>query len=428
MEEAAATSEDVPRVVIVGAGFGGLAAAEELGGGRCRVTVVDRRNHHLFMPLLYQVATGALSAAEIAEPIRHLLRRHTNIEVRMGAVVDIDTARRRVRLQDGEELAYDRLVVATGSRSSWFGHPEWQQHAYGLRSVEDARRIRSCLLSAFEEAEATSDPAQRRRLTTFVVVGGGATGVELAGSLAELAGQSLAREFRHVDPAQARILLLEASDRLLPAMPDALSAYAKRALERLGVEVKLNTAVESVDADGVVVAGEHQPAACVLWGAGVAASPAAEWLGVEPVKGGRVPVDPTLAVPGLEGVYVIGDSAACPGPDGQPLPGLAQVAKQQGHHLGRELHRHLADGRPLAPFRFHNRGDMATIGRNAAVADFNGTTLRGRLAWLLWGLVHVYLLVGFQNRLLVTLRWLWAWATHRRGARLIDREEPSGRP
>ncbi|MEX0757971.1 MAG: NAD(P)/FAD-dependent oxidoreductase [Tistlia sp.] len=426
MEQAAAGQARAPRIVILGAGFGGLAAAQELGGAPAQVTVVDRRNHHLFIPLLYQVATGALSPAEIAEPIRHLLRRHRNVEVVLGDVAGIDTAARKVRLEDGGELPYDRLVVATGSRSSWFGHPEWREHAPALRSLEDARRIRSRLLLAFEQAERERDAEERRRLLTFVVVGGGATGVELAGAVIELARRALKREFRHIDPAAARVFLLEAGDRLLPSMPRELSDYARRALERLGVEVRLKAAVESVDAAGVTVAGERQPAACVLWGAGVAASPAAEWLGVEAAKGGKVEVEESLAVPGLQDVFVIGDAAACPGPDGTPLPGLAQVAKQQGRHLGRELRHHLPDGLPPAPFRFRNRGDMATIGRHAAVADFDGRTLRGRPAWLLWGLVHVYLLVGFQNRLLVTLRWLAAWATNRFGARLITLEEAPG--
>lgn len=407
------------RVVIIGAGFGGLAAAEALGGSAARVTVVDRHNHHLFVPLLYQVATGVLPPAEIAEPIRHLLRRHENVEVVMAEAVGVDPEERAVLLAGDRRLPYDRLVLANGSGTSWFGHEEWRAHAPGLRSIEDARAIRSRLLAVLERAETEPDPTARRRLMTVVVVGGGATGVELAGAIAELTRQALRHEFRHIDPAAVRVVLVEAGPRLLPQMPEQLSNYARRALERLGVEVRLDAAVEAVDAEGVAVAGERLQAETVLWGAGVRAAPAAEWLGVEAAKGGRIPVDSTLAVPGIEGVYAIGDLAACPGPEGEPLPGLAQVAKQQGRHLGRQLRRHLRDGRPLEPFRFRNLGDMATIGRNAAVADFGRVTLTGRVAWLLWGFVHVYLLVGFQNRLLVMLRWVWAWLTHRRGARLV---------
>lgn len=419
MAGADAPGPQQPRIVIVGAGFGGLAAAEALGGAPAQVTVVDRRNHHLFVPLLYQVATGALSPAEIAEPIRHLLRRHRNVSVVMDEVVGVDPAARRVRLAGGGELPYDRLILASGSAPSWFGHDDWARHAPGLRSLEDAQEIRSRVLGALERAESETDAARRRRLTTMVVVGGGATGVELAGSLIELTRHALKREFRRIDPADTRVVLVEAGPRLLPGMQEALSDYARRALERLGVEVRLGAMVEAVDAEGVTVAGERLAAAAVLWGAGVTASPAARWLGVEPAKGGRLPVEPTLEVPGFEGVYALGDTASCPGPDGEPLPGLAQVAKQQGAHLGRQLRHRLAGDGPLRPFRFENRGDMATIGRNEAVADFGRRTLTGRLAWLLWGLVHVYLLVGFENRLLVTLRWLWAWATHRRGARIV---------
>lgn len=426
MDRPAALRGDLPHVVVAGAGFGGLAAARALAGGAVRVTLVDRRNHHLFVPLLYQVATAVLAPSDIAEPIRHLLRRHANIEVVMDEVVGIDAAARTVQLADSGALAYDRLIVATGSRPSWFGHPEWQEHAPGLSSIEDARAIRARLLGAFERAEATEDEAEQRRLLTIVVVGGGATGVELAGAIVELSRHVLAREFRRIDPTLARIVLVEAGERLLPAMPEELSDYARRALERLGVEVRLKTPVESVDAEGATLPGERLETGTVLWGAGVAASPAAEWLGIAAERGGRIKVDASLAVPALDGVYVIGDTAFVEQPDGRPLPGLAQVAKQQGEHLGRQLRRHLADGAALEPFRFRNRGDMATIGRNAAVADFGRFRLRGLPAWLLWGVVHVYLLVGFENRLLVTLRWLWSWLTHRRGARLITREPDTG--
>jgi len=408
-----------PHVVIVGAGFGGLACARALGGKPVKVTIVDRRNYHLFVPLLYQVATAALSPADIARPIRRILGRFANIEVVLGTVTGIDTVTRRVRLAGGTELTYDKLVVATGSDYSYFGHPEWAECAPGLRSLEDARRIRARLLTAFERAEVSRDPARQAALMTTVIVGGGPTGVEMAGAVAELARHALARDFQHIDPRRAKIVLIEAGPRILSGFPEKLSDYAKAALERLGVTVITNEAVESIDAKGVVVAGRRIDAGTVIWGAGIKASPAGGWLGAALDRAGRVPLDPDLSVKGVADVYALGDIASTPDENGTPLPALAQVAAQQGYHLGRALAANLQDGRPLPPFKFHNRGNTAIIGRHAAVFDFGWTQLKGRFAWLMWAIIHVYLLVGFDNRLRVTLQWVWAYMTYERGARLI---------
>ncbi|GAA0600779.1 NAD(P)/FAD-dependent oxidoreductase [Caenispirillum bisanense] len=418
-------AETEPRVVIIGAGFGGLACAQALGGAPVRVTVVDKNNYHLFAPLLYQVATAALSPADIAEPIRRILHRHRNIDVRMGKVSGVDTAGRQVILSDGARLPYDRLVVATGSIYSYFGHEaEWQRHAPGLKTIENAREIRARLLYAFESAEAITDPEERRRLMTTVVVGGGPTGVEMAGAVAELCRYTLSRDFRHIDPRQARVLLIEAAPRILGPFPEDLARYAERALEAKGVKVVTGAMVDSIEADGVVVGGRRIPAGTIVWGAGVKAAPAAEWLGIEPAKGGRIAVEPDLSVRGLDGVYALGDVALAAGEDGAPLPGLAQVAKQQGEHLGRALAQLARDGTPVPAFRFRSRGNTAIVGRNAAIFDFGRRRLKGRLAWLLWAVVHVWLLVGFEKRMRVSFQWLWRWLTYQRGARIITREPP----
>ena len=414
--------ENWPRVVIVGAGFGGLACAQALGGKPVNVTIVDRRNYHLFVPLLYQVATAALSPADIARPIRRILGRHKNIEVVLGTVTGVDTAARRVRLGNGTELPYDKLVVATGSDYSYFGHPEWAEFAPGPRSLEDARRIRARLLTAFERAEASPDAARQDALMTTVIVGGGPTGVEMAGSVAELARHALARDFRIIDPRRAKIILIEAGPRILSGFPEKLSDYAKTALEKLGVTVITKEAVESIDATGVVVAGRRIDAGTVIWGAGIMASPAAGWLGAALDRAGRVPLNPDLSVKGVADVYALGDMASTPDEKGTPLPALAQVAAQQGYYLGRALARNLQDGKPMPPFKFHNRGNTAIVGRHAAVFDFGWMQLKGRFAWLMWALIHVYLLVGFDNRLRVSLQWLWAYITYERGARLIMRD------
>jgi len=411
-----------PHIVIVGAGFGGLACAQALGGKPVRVTIVDRRNYHLFVPLLYQVATAALSPADIARPIRRILGRYKNIEVVLGTVTGIDTTARRVRLSNGSELAYDRLVVATGSDYSYLGHPEWAEFAPGLCSLEDARRIRARLLTSFERAEAARDPAAQAALMTTVIVGGGPTGVEMAGAVAELAGHALARDFRNIDPRRAKIMLIEAGPRILSGFPEKLSVYANKVLAKLGVTVITKEAVESIDAKGVVVAGRRIDAGTVIWGAGIKASPAAGMLGAALDGAGRVPLNPDLSVKGVADVYALGDMANTPDDKGAPLPALAQVAAQQGTYLGRALARNLVDGEPLPPFKFHNRGNTAIVGRHAAVFDFGWMQLKGRFAWLMWAIIHVYLLVGFDNRVRVALQWLWAYVTYERGARLIMRD------
>jgi NADH dehydrogenase len=389
-----------PQVVIVGAGFAGLAAAKRLGRAPVAVRVIDRRNHHLFQPLLYQVATAALSPADIAEPIRAVLRPYRNVEVLLDQVTGIDTAARRVLTRETAAHSYDFLIVATGSGDAYFGHEDWARFAPGLKSIEDATDIRRRLLLAFERAEGVADPALRQRLLTFVLVGGGPTGVEMAGAVAELAKATLARDFRHIDP-------------------EKLGAYAGSALARMGVDVRLETTIEHIDAEGVIARGERIPAATVIWSAGVRATPVGRWLGVATARNGAVRVEPDLSVPELPEVFVPGDAALAPGPDGTPLPGLAAVAEQQGRYLG-ELIAARVEGRPDAgPFVYRDRGTMATIGRSAAVADFGGVQLTGHVAWLLWGLVHIYLLIGFRNRLAVFVNWMWSWLTYGRGACLI---------
>jgi NADH dehydrogenase len=416
-----------PRVVILGAGFAGLAAARALGSSRAHVTIIDRRNYHLFVPLLYQVATAALSPADIAEPIRKILRRHKNVEVLLGAVTGIDREARTVRLADGGSVGYDSLIVATGSSYNYFAHPEWEAHAPGLKTIADARKLRSRLLSAFELAEREPDPQRQRDLMTTVVVGGGPTGVEMAGSIAELARYTLARDFRHVDPASARVLLIEAGPRILAAFPERLARYAHERLERLGVEILCKQPVEDIGPAAVRVAGKEIAAGTVIWGAGIRASAAGAWLGADTDRIGRVRVNEDLSVPGMDGVYVIGDSALCvDAATGEPLPALAQVSQQQGRHLGRELRRHVANGTALRPFRFNDRGNTAIVGRNAAIFDFGSWRLRGWPAWMLWAIVHIYLLVGFEKRLLVSLQWLWRYLTFQRGARLITGDSETG--
>ncbi|MBN9538532.1 MAG: FAD-dependent oxidoreductase [Alphaproteobacteria bacterium 65-37] len=407
-----------PHIVIVGAGFGGLSAAHALANAEADVTVVDRRNYHLFQPLLYQVATAGLSPAQIASPIRAILRRAANIRVVLGRVSGVDRQRRTVEV-DGHEIEYDQLVLATGSRHAYFGHDEWERVAPGLKKIDDATGIRRRILTAFEHAEAMAPAEDRRRFLTFVVIGAGPTGVEMAGAIAELAHVALRHDFRTIDPREARIVLVEAGPRVLPAFPLELSAAAQKALDRLHVEVRLGTPVSNCDETGVTIGEDHLPAATIVWAAGVAASPAARWLGTEADPVGRVVVGPDFTVPGHPEIFVIGDTAHALDANGKLLPGLAPVAKQQGAYVARVLRARIAGKRPPGPFRYRDWGTMATIGRRAAVADFGWLRLSGTLAWLMWGLVHVSFLIGFRNRLVVMLDWIWSYLTFQSGARLI---------
>jgi NADH dehydrogenase len=407
-----------PRIVIVGAGFGGLTAAMHLSRADAEIVVIDRRNHHLFQPLLYQVATAALSPADIAAPIRGVLNRQANAEVVFGEVTGVDTAGRAVLVGD-RRIAYDQLVIATGARESYFGHDDWAAVTSSLKTIEDATDMRRRILIAFERAESCDDPDERQRLLTFVIVGGGPTGVELAGALAELAMKSLMRDFRRIDPKTTRIILIEAGPRLLPAFPPHLAAVAEQALARLGVDVRTDALVSACDRCGAVIGSERIESRTVIWAAGVAASPAAAWLGVVPGKGGRVPVSPDLTLPDHPEIFVIGDTAQVLGSDGNPLPGVAPVAKQQGAYVAKTIIRRLATRAPLAPFRYHDLGNLATIGRKEAVVDLGWIKLSGRIAWLVWSLAHIYFLIGFRNRLAVAVDWLWSYITYQRGARII---------
>jgi NADH dehydrogenase len=407
-----------PQVVIVGGGFGGLEVAKGLGGAPARVTLVDRRNHHLFQPLLYQVATAVLSPADIAQPIRAVLRDKSNVEVLLGEVSSVDVDAKQVVLSDGTRLPYDYLVLAAGASHAYFGHDEWEPYAPGLKSLEEATDIRRRLLVSFEEAERETDPERRKALMTFVVVGGGPTGVEMAGAIAEIARYSLAKDFRHIDTRDARVILLEAVDRLLLAFPTQLSRYALWDLQRLGVDVRFNTPVTNIGPGVVTAGGTEIKAETVIWAAGVKSSPIGATLGVETDRAGRVIVEPDLSIPGHPEVFVIGDMSSLMSPSGRPYPGVAQVAKQEGAWAAKNIRRLMA-GKKTEPFQYIDLGNMATIGRNAAVADIRGITLTGFIAWLVWALVHVFNLIGFRNRVVVGLQWLWGYLTFQRGARLI---------
>jgi len=424
------TNADLEHVVIVGAGFAGLNCAKALGGAPLRVTLIDRNNYHLFVPLLYQVATAALSPADIAEPIRKVMSRYPNISVMMGELLAIDRDRRHIKLQDGSCILYDRLVLATGSKYNYFGHREWEAVAPGPRTIADARALRSRLLRAFEQAEHEKDPKRQQALMTILVVGGGPTGVEMAGAIAELSRFTLARNFRRIDPASARILLVEAGERILAGFPPQLSAYATARLARMGVEVLTSHRVDALSEGQATINGEQISVATIVWGAGIKASPVAAWLDVKGDRLGRVQVNPDLSVPGIEDVYIIGDSALCTDhTNGHPLPALAQVAQQQGYHLGRAIAGQSRTGAPLPDFQFRNRGNTAVIGRNAAVFDFGKRLMKGFPAWILWAIVHVYLLIGFDKRVKVSLQWLWRYFTYQRGARIIsDTAPPASRP
>jgi NADH dehydrogenase FAD-containing subunit/uncharacterized membrane protein YphA (DoxX/SURF4 family) len=413
--------EGMPRVVIVGGGFGGVAAAKVLRKASCQVTLIDQRNYYLFQPLLYQVATAGLSPADIAGPIRGLFRNQPNMRVLLGTVTDVDLDRREVIVRD-LRVPYDHLVIAAGARHSYFGHDEWARFAPGLKQIDDATNIRSRLLFAFEQAENAESAAMQREMLTFVIVGGGPTGVELAGAIAELARHGLAREFRAIDPTMARVILMQAGPRILPTFPESLSREATAALTALGVAVLTNSAVDRIDEEGVVVSGHRVAARNVFWAAGVMASPAAKWLKAEADPAGRVKVGEDLSVPGAPGVFAIGDTALSNGWQGKPVPGLAPAAKQQGRYVASVIRAHI-DGRPRpAPFRYRHAGSLATIGRKAAVADFGRLQLSGPLAWWVWGVVHILFLSGMRNRLVVAVEWFWAYLTYHPSTRLITDE------
>jgi NADH dehydrogenase len=407
-----------PRVVIIGAGFGGLSAAKRLAKSPCRITLIDRHNYHLFQPLLYQVATAALSPADIASPIRGIVRHDQNVNVILAKVSGVDLDRREV-IAEGHHVKFDTLIVATGAQHAYFGHDDWAGYAPGLKTIDDATYLRRRILLAFEKAETEPDAAERRRLLNFVIVGGGPTGVEMAGAVAELAKRALASDFRAIDPRQARIILVEASPRLLTAFNPSLSEAAKRSLEALGVEVRLEAAVTAADCGGVSLTSERIEARTIIWGAGVMASPAGRWLGVPTDHVGRVFVEPDLSVAGSPDVFVIGDVAHTLGADGKPLPGVAPVAKQQGRYVADLIKARVAGTRLPPPFRYRDSGSLATIGRKRAVAQFGKIKLHGFIAWLLWSMAHIYFLIGFRNRIVVAMSWAWSYATFQRGTRLI---------
>jgi len=413
----------VPHIVIIGGGFGGLDAARALAGAPVRVTILDRHNYHLFQPLLYQVATASLSPGDIASPIRWVLRHQSNVTVLLAEARAIDSVSNRVLLDGGHgraDMAYDYLIVAPGATHAYFGHPEWAPRAPGLKTLDDALEIRRQLLLAFEAAEREPDPEAQRRLLTFVIVGGGPTGVELAGALAEIARQSLKQDFRAIRPESARIVLVEGGPRLLNTFPETLSSAAHASLTRIGVEVRTSSIVTGVDPDGVRIGEERIAAQTVLWAAGVAASPLATSLGVDLDRAGRVAAEPTLAVPGHPRIFVAGDICALK-QNGVLLPGVAQVAKQEGAHAARNVLRAIG-GRPLEPFRYRDYGNMATIGRGSAVADIGGVRASGWFAWLIWLFIHIFWLIGFRNRVSVLSEWAWSYMTLQRRVRLITGE------
>jgi NADH dehydrogenase len=417
---------DAPHVVIIGCGFGGLAAAKALGGAPVRVTVIDRANHHLFQPLLYQVATAGLASVAIAAPIRYILRRHANVTTLLAEVRGIDVERRSIELDDGSALGYDYLVVAAGATHSYFGHDDWAPLAPGLKTLDDAMEIRRRILLAYERAERTADPDERRRLLNFVVVGGGATGVELAGTLAEIARHTLRDEFRRIDSRDAHVVLVEGAERVLPTYPPDLSDKARRQLERLGVEVRTKTFVTAIDEAGVQLGGARMAAATVLWAAGIAASPLARSLGAPLDRAGRVNVAPDLSLAGHPEVFVIGDLATVSS-DGKPVPGIAPAAKQMGRRAARNI---LARTRGAATtaFRYVDYGSLATIGRHAGIAVIGPVKLWGLPAWLFWLFIHIFFLIGFRNRLMVLADWAWSYMTFARTARIVLTGESASGP
>ncbi|GAC1667646.1 MAG: NAD(P)/FAD-dependent oxidoreductase [Steroidobacteraceae bacterium] len=415
-------------VVVVGAGFAGLAVVQGLAGADVKITIIDQRNHHLFQPLLYQVGTAVLATSEIAWPIRHLVRRRREVTTLLGEVTGVDRQLRTVLLEDGGSASYDTLVLATGARHAYFGHDEWEPYAPGLKTLEDATAIRRRILLSFERAERETDPARRAALLTFAVVGGGPTGVELAGAIAELAHQNLPEEYRHIDTRKARVVLIEAGPRILPSFTERLSAYAHESLERLGVEIKLGSAVRECSAEGVIYGDEPLAAKVILWAAGVRASAAAAWAGLPADNAGRAKVDPDLTAAGHREIFVIGDTATVGAWHGNPVPGIAPAAKQQGTHVARTIRLRLNGNNAPRPFRYKHSGNLATIGKRAAIVDFGRIKVRGRIAWWIWGLAHIYFLIGVRNRLAVALSWLWIYVTGSRNACLITQGDVRSKP
>jgi NADH dehydrogenase len=416
-------AEQRRRIVIVGAGFGGLEAAKALRAAAADVIVIDQQNHHCFQPLLYQVATAALSPADVAWPIRRILRKQRNATVLMAEVRGIDAAKKLVQT-DSISVPYDVLVLATGATHSYFGHDEWAEVAPGLKRIEDATRIRRRILIAFERAELTSDEAERRRLLTFVIVGAGATGVEMAGAITEVARQTLAMDFRRIDPKASRIVLIEAGPRVMPALPANLSDYVRDTLTQKGVEVLTGTRVTRCDARGVDLEQGRIDASTIIWAAGVVASPAARWLDAEHDRAGRVKVGPDLSVSGHPEIFAIGDTAAAIDGAGQGIPGIAPAAKQMGRYVGRLIAARIAGAATPAPFRYRHQGDLAAIGRRAAVVKLGRLELKGFLGWLFWSVIHVFFLIEIRDRFVVAFTWLWDYVTFQRGARLITRVPP----
>ncbi|WP_164080715.1 NAD(P)/FAD-dependent oxidoreductase [Stenotrophomonas maltophilia] len=419
--------ERVPHLVVVGGGFAGLWATRALARERIRITLVDRRNHHLFQPLLYQVATAGLSAPDIAAPLRHILGRQRNVEVRLGEVVTIDKQARQIRMADGSTLDYDSLLLATGATHAYFGNDQWADDAPGLKTLDDAIALRRKLLLAFERAEAEPDPAKKAAWLSFAVVGGGPTGVELAGTLAEIARHTLRNEFRHIDPASAKVRLVEAGPRVLSSFPEVLSLKARRQLEKLGVEVLTGTPVSDIDSQGFKLGDQFVPARTVVWAAGVAASPLARTLEVPLDRAGRVQVQPDLTLPGHPELFVAGDLAALNQANGKPVPGVAPAAKQMGKYVAEVIRARLHDKPAPGPFKYADFGNLATIGRMAAIVHLGRLQLSGVLAWWFWLAAHVFFLIGFRNRVVVLLNWAVAYWSYQRSARIIFGDDQEDR-
>jgi NADH:ubiquinone reductase (H+-translocating) len=411
------------RVVIVGGGFAGLQLAKDLQSPDTSITIIDRRNHHLFQPLLYQVATTVLATSEIAWPIRSVFRNREEVSTLLAEVTGVDTQARKVHLRDGPSIDYDTLVLATGARHAYFGRDEWEPYAPGLKALEDATTIRRRLLLAFEQAELETDPEVRKALLTFSIIGAGPTGVELAGIIAELAHRTLVKEFRNIDTSTARIILVEAGPRILPVFPPSLSDYAEKSLTKMGVEVRTGTPVTACDARGISIGDEQVASRTVIWAAGVQASKAAEWVGAEQDRAGRAVVEPDLTVKDHPEIFIVGDTALVKTADGKPVPGIAPAAKQQGKYVAKVINARFANRAAPGPFRYKHLGNLATIGPSAAVIDFGSLRLKGWIAWWIWGLAHIYFLIGTRSRLAVALSWLWVFISGQHSARLITQKE-----